>query len=30
MADTLAKIAGQWQPKFRQITPTLWSAIDLD
>lgn len=30
MADTWAKIDGQWQLKFRQITPNLWSANDLD
>jgi hypothetical protein len=30
MADTWAKIAGQWRLKFRQITPNLWSANDLD
>jgi hypothetical protein len=30
MADTWAKIDGQWQLKFRQITPNLWSATDLD
>jgi hypothetical protein len=30
MADTWAKIAGRWQLKFRQITPNLWSANDLD
>jgi hypothetical protein len=30
MADTWAKIDRQWQLKFRQITPNLWSANDLD
>ena len=30
MADTWARIDGQWKLKFRQITPTLWSANDLD
>jgi len=30
MADTWAKIAGQWQLKFRQITPNLWSETDTD
>jgi hypothetical protein len=30
MADTWAKIDGQWELKFRQITPNLWSANDLD
>jgi hypothetical protein len=30
MADTWAKIDGQWKLKFRQITPNLWSAADLD
>ena len=30
MADTWAKIDGQWKLKFRQITPNLWSANDLD
>jgi len=30
MADTWARIAGQWKLKFRQITPNLWSANDLD
>ncbi len=30
MADTWAKINGQWKLKFRQITPNLWSANDLD
>ena len=30
MADTWAKIGGQWKLKFRQITPNLWSANDLD
>ncbi len=30
MADTWANIEGQWKLKFRQITPNLWSANDLD
>jgi len=30
MADTWARIDGQWELKFRQITPNLWSANDLD
>ena len=30
MADTWAKIDGRWRLKFRQITPNLWSANDLD
>lgn len=30
MADTWAKVGGQWKLKFRQITPNLWSANDLD
>jgi hypothetical protein len=30
MADTWARIDGQWKLKFRQITPNLWSAADLD
>jgi hypothetical protein len=30
MADTWARIDGRWQLKFRQITPNLWSANDLD
>jgi hypothetical protein len=30
MADTWARINGQWKLKFRQITPNLWSANDLD
>ena len=30
MADTWARIDGHWQLKFRQITPNLWSANDLD
>jgi hypothetical protein len=30
MADTWARIDGQWKMKFRQITPNLWSANDLD
>ena len=30
MADTWARINGEWKLKFRQITPNLWSANDLD
>jgi hypothetical protein len=30
MADTWARIDGEWELKFRQITPNLWSANDLD
>jgi hypothetical protein len=30
MADTWAKIDGQWRLKFRQISLNLWSANDLD
>jgi hypothetical protein len=30
MADTWAKIDGQWKLKFRQITPNLWSETDTD
>jgi len=30
MADTWARIDGQWQLKFRQFTPNLWSANDPD
>ena len=30
MADTWARSDGQWKLKFRQITPNLWSANDLD
>ena len=30
MADTWAKIGGQWKLKFRQITPNLWSETDTD
>lgn len=30
MTDAWAKIDGQWKLKFRQITPNLWSAKDLD
>jgi hypothetical protein len=30
MADTWAKIDGQWKLKFRQITPNLWSEKDVD
>jgi hypothetical protein len=30
MSDTWARIDGRWKLKFRQITPNLWSANDLD
>jgi hypothetical protein len=30
MADTWTKINNQWKLKFRQVTPNLWSANDLD
>jgi hypothetical protein len=30
MADIWAKAGGGWKLKFRQITPNLWSANDLD
>lgn len=30
MADTWARVDDQWKLKFRQITPNLWSANDLD
>lgn len=30
MADTWTKINGRWKLKFRQITPNLWSALDVD
>jgi len=30
MSDTWVKIDGQWKLKFRQITPNLWAANDLD
>jgi hypothetical protein len=30
MADTWARIDGRWKLKFRQMTPNLWSAADLD
>ncbi len=30
MADTWARVDGQWKLKFRQITLNLWSANDLD
>jgi hypothetical protein len=30
MADTWARIDGQWKLKFRQITPNQWSATDPD
>ena len=30
MADTWARIDSRWQLMFRQITPNIWSANDLD
>jgi hypothetical protein len=30
MADTWAKVGGQWKLKFRQFTPNLWSENDTD
>jgi hypothetical protein len=30
MSDTWVRTDGQWKLKFRQITPNLWSANDLD
>lgn len=30
MSDTWTKDAGHWKLKFRQVTPNLWSALDLD
>jgi hypothetical protein len=30
MADTWTKVNNQWKLKFRQVTPNLWSANDLD
>ena len=30
MADTWARVDGQWKLKFRQITPNLWSENDVD
>ena len=30
MADTWVKSDGQWQLKFSQVTPNLWSANDFD
>jgi len=30
MSDIWARIDGRWKLKFRQITPNLWSANDLD
>jgi hypothetical protein len=30
MSDTWTKDGGQWKLKFRQMTPNLWSALDLD
>jgi hypothetical protein len=30
MADAWAKVDGRWKLKFRQITPNLWSANDVD
>jgi hypothetical protein len=30
MSDTWTKDGGQWKLKFQQLTPNLWSALDLD
>lgn len=30
MSDTWTKDGGRWKLKFRQTTPNLWSALDLD
>ncbi len=30
MSDTWTKHGGQWKLKFEQLTPNLWSALDLD
>jgi len=30
MSDTWTKDGGKWKLKFRQTTPNLWSALDLD
>lgn len=30
MSDTWTKDGGKWKLKFQQITPNLWSALDLD
>jgi len=30
MSDTWTKDGGRWKLKFRQVTPNLWSALDLD
>jgi hypothetical protein len=30
MADTWAKVDGQWKLKFQQVTPNLWSLNDFD
>jgi hypothetical protein len=30
VADTWAKVGGQWKLKFRQFTPNLWSENDTD
>jgi hypothetical protein len=30
MSDTWVKDGGKWKLKFQQLTPNLWSALDLD
>jgi hypothetical protein len=30
MSDTWTQDGGRWKLKFRQVTPNLWSALDLD
>jgi hypothetical protein len=30
ISDTWTKDGGKWKLKFRQLTPNLWSAVDLD
>ncbi len=30
MSETWSKDDGRWRLKFRQVTPNLWSALDLD
>jgi hypothetical protein len=30
MSDTWTKDGGKWKLKFQQVTPNLWSALDLD
>lgn len=30
MSDTWVKNGGKWKLKFQQLTPNLWSALDLD